>query len=417
MLIVPVFLVVVVLVVLVVLGVLGIGPLVLRDNTVPRRTEGTGLSLLAVIVGGGALLLVLAVLTLGVGIRGMSGDPEESEPPSEGVSSPTTTTRGPLVTTTTVATTTTAPLPTTTTTTATPEVAPRDAGRAVLGPVVTMHATAGDDPEGEVDQAIGELESGTVLRMRVDGFHPFTTARASQCADARCGNAIDVQFGPDGVAAFQYLVFDDFVGASAGGCTLDAATCSIVVENIDGEGRAVIGTLFRDALPDPGNVTVTPRKGLVAGDVLTVDVDGFLLNTQLTVVSCVISTTRCAKVNGTPTFTVAGDGAGSTQVRAPSCPGRFDCNLRVRAERAFSRSAAVGLAFAPVPGADYDPGRVAAGLSIAVLLLGAAVFLIRRSDWAAIGEEAAPEIDEAEYADLDAIIALLPPEDDDAFIG
>ena len=36
-----------------------------------------------------------------------------------------------------------------------------------------------------------------------------------------------------------------------------------------------------------------------------------------------------------------------------------------------------------------------------------------RTDWAAVGEAAAPEIDDAEYADLDAIIAALPPEEDE----
>ncbi len=34
-----------------------------------------------------------------------------------------------------------------------------------------------------------------------------------------------------------------------------------------------------------------------------------------------------------------------------------------------------------------------------------------RTDWSAIGEAAAPEIDNAEYADLDAIVAALPPEE------
>ena len=38
---------------------------------------------------------------------------------------------------------------------------------------------------------------------------------------------------------------------------------------------------------------------------------------------------------------------------------------------------------------------------------------IVRADWSAVGEAAAPEIDDAEYADLDAIIAALPPEEDE----
>jgi len=40
----------------------------------------------------------------------------------------------------------------------------------------------------------------------------------------------------------------------------------------------------------------------------------------------------------------------------------------------------------------------------------------QRVGQAAVGEAAAPEIDDAEYADLDAIIAALPPEEDDELV-
>ena len=62
---------------------------------------------------------------------------------------------------------------------------------------------------------------------------------------------------------------------------------------------------------------------------------------------------------------------------------------------------------------DYAPARLALGLAIAGALLGLAARLWRRTDWSALGEEAAPEIDDAEYADLDAIVAALGPEDAD----
>ncbi len=47
------------------------------------------------------------------------------------------------------------------------------------------------------------------------------------------------------------------------------------------------------------------------------------------------------------------------------------------------------------------------------MLLLVAIWLVRRTDWRPVGEAAAPEIDDAEYADLDSIIAALPPEEDD----
>jgi hypothetical protein len=62
------------------------------------------------------------------------------------------------------------------------------------------------------------------------------------------------------------------------------------------------------------------------------------------------------------------------------------------------------------PRADYDPVRLPAGLIAAALSLGSAAVLVRRTDWSAVGEAAAPQIDDAEYADLDAIVAGLAPE-------
>ena len=74
------------------------------------------------------------------------------------------------------------------------------------------------------------------------------------------------------------------------------------------------------------------------------------------------------------------------------------------------------ISFADPPGAAYDPGRLALGLALAALLLAVAGGLILRSDWSAVGEAAAPEIDDVDYADLDAIIAALPPEEDDELV-
>ena len=87
--------------------------------------------------------------------------------------------------------------------------------------------------------------------------------------------------------------------------------------------------------------------------------------------------------------------------------------MAVRSSRAFVRVAPVALSFASPPGADYTAGRVAAGLAVALALVAVAAHLVRRTDWSPVGEEAAPEIDDADYADLDAIVAALPPEPED----
>jgi hypothetical protein len=73
--------------------------------------------------------------------------------------------------------------------------------------------------------------------------------------------------------------------------------------------------------------------------------------------------------------------------------------------------------FATPPGAEYDAGRLVLGLGVAVLLVAIAAGLIFRTDWSAVGEAAAPEIDDVDYADLDAIIAALPPEEEPVLSG
>ena len=80
----------------------------------------------------------------------------------------------------------------------------------------------------------------------------------------------------------------------------------------------------------------------------------------------------------------------------------------------FARAPVVPISFAAPPGATYDSTRLVIGLGFALLLLAIAAALLRRTDWSPVGEAAAPEIDDAEYADLDAIIAALPTVEDES---
>jgi hypothetical protein len=377
------------------LGLLGVGPLVLRDDRRRVRTESTAVTPLVAIGGGGLLVVVVLLLATGLVLgRGGEASVVESDDEEETAPASTTTVKARPVRTATRA--------------AAPTTAP-----GVLGPMVSMQASDADGERlpGELDRVVGGLQPDTVLQLHVEGFPAFAAARAKQCADGVCANFLAVQFGEGGTASFQYLVVDDFASSASHGCRLDATPCSIIVENIDGEGRAELGTLFVDALPDPGHIAVDPSRDLVAGQAATVTVDGFRAGTELAVVFCVSGTSRCADLDGS-TLVVDRRGAAATTVRVASCPRRSQCSLAVRSPQSFVRSSVVPLAFASPPGAAYDPGRVAAGTALASLLLGAALYVIRRSDWSPVGEEAAPEIDDAVYADLDAIIAALPPEDE-----
>ena len=128
---------------------------------------------------------------------------------------------------------------------------------------------------------------------------------------------------------------------------------------------------------------------------------------------------RCGRPGPSAPLVVGGDGTGRTDLRIEpgavgrelaSCERGDECGVSVASDAVFARAPVVPISFAAPPGAAYDPTRLVVGLALAALLLLVGCGLIWRTDWSAVGETAAPEIDDAEYADLDAIIAALPPE-------
>jgi hypothetical protein len=380
---------IVVIVLVAVATVLGIGPMAIGDERTPRHK--LPLAMLVAVPVGVVLVLVLLGGVVGMDMRA-EHEPSSTAAPQRA---------------------------TTTTTEVVAPVAAIDAEplSAVLGPIVTIDQRV---------RAIGQLEPDTVLRLRVAGFPPFALARAEQCTSGACGNQTAVQFREDGTAELQYLVVDDFLGSARGRCRADAAPCSIVIEEVDGDARAEITTVFGEALPPTGRLTVHPTTGLDAGDQLSVELDGFRSGTEVEVVLCAAPATRgperCGEPGPVVPVTIGDDGTATATLAAGissvgtervTCGRGSGCAVAVRSATAFVRASQVPLRFAAPPGADYDTPRLLFGLATAVLLLLGAAVLVRRTDWSAIGEEAAPEIDDAAYADLDAIIALLPPEEAD----
>lgn len=413
---------------LVAAAAMGVGPLV--SDPRGERTGilgGTGAPLAILVV---ALAAVVAVgfTVFGVfGLRGGSGD-------EAGTAGPTVTTGTPGRS---------APTAPPPTTAAAPEEGapgPREPARrparASLGPVVTVVegqtlGTAGADADGFPDSypVLGTLQADTVLQVRAGGFEPFTRARARQCVTAPrtvCGNAIDVQFGEEGTAAFQYLVTDDFAeGGPARRCRAGAPPCTIVITSADGTQGAEVQSIFHDPVPPPGRIRVRPSSGLEDGQTVTVEVEDYPPGARVQAMLCAppdaTGVERCGAPGATAPLAVGPDGRGSTQLTVrPGPVGRMrvrcgpghTCGVSVASETVFARAPVVPVTFATPAGAGYDSTRLAAGLAAAALLLGVAARLVRRTDWTPVGEEAAPEIDEAEYADLDALVAATPPEDD-----
>jgi hypothetical protein len=274
------------------------------------------------------------------------------------------------------------------------------------------------------------LPRKAVLDVRVQGFAPFARAVAEQCVSLvalACGNRIPVQFGESGRAWFQYGVTDDFlVPAVPGGCRVGAPRCTLVVRAGDEGRRAEIETVFVDRVPPPGRVVVVPHRPLsLEGETVTVRVERFPPGVKGAAVLCAapaVSGPRCGAPGPSAPLQVGADGTGRTRLRVvpgevgasgARCERGDECGVSVVVPGVATRARVAPVSFAAPPGADYDRSRLLIGLAVAAVLVAIAAVLIRRGDWAAVGEAAAPEIDDADYADLDAIIAALPPEEDD----
>ena len=405
------------LVALSVLGFAGIGPLTderraARDGSMRALGPAVGLLLGIVLL---VATVIASVVVLGVGGR-------DSGSGKRAVTSSTAATTEP---------TSVASADTPGTTTASRPAARRVLRPIIAGRVVTIEADGGETFPVSYDVADG-LGPATVLRIRVTGFEPFAGAIAEQCAESRselCGNALPVQFDADGAAEFQYLVTDDFLGALPvpGRCRANAVPCTVVVRAVIGGRQGQIQTVFGDTVPPAGHISVTPAFGLsLEGETVTVEVTDYPPGAELNAMLCAApdaAGARCGTPGPTAPLKVGRDGTGQTDLvitpglvgaeRSPCFRGD-DCGVSVASADVFARAPVVPISFAAPPGAAYDPTRLVIGLGIALVLLAIAVALLRRTDWSPVGEAAAPEIDDAEYADLDAIIAALPPVEDES---
>lgn len=372
------------------------------------RSAGPPVAMLA--AGAIAAVVVLVGLTVGLGLARGGSDPEVGDERGATVTTAPRRERPPR--------------PRPPLTVEKPSPGPVPLSRTALGPRVDMPAGAGTGVAPAA--AVGELVPGTVLRVEARDFPSFATARARQCSGMNCGNDVVVHMSDTGTASFLFLVTDTLGGSpDPEACRVTSAPCSLVLENTDGEGRAQVPMLFYDAVPEPGQLRVTPARDLADGSRITVHLDGFPRDSSARLVMCARGASDAGQQCGRPgldvpvaigrdgtatvTATIKAGPVGASRIQ---CGRGSGCSLAVVSDDAFVRAQPVRLGLRAPPGVSYDGSRLALGLALAALLLLAAVVLVRRTDWSPLGEEAAPEIDEAEYADLDAIVAALPPEPD-----
>ncbi len=296
---------------------------------------------------------------------------------------------------------------------------------AIVGPaaasselVSVRMALVDSDEFVQLPSRVGELDDGDVLDISASGFEEYGAGVVRQCDRAiasSCRNSYPVRFDEVGNARFQFRV----VAAIRDACR----RCS--VELVSGDDVVVVDLWFGQPAPAFGRVDVTPRSAIEPGDELEVRVSGFPSGSDATVVLCrapaVEGVDQCGSPGATNRLRVGDDGRGGARFvietgavgRAGAECGRGStCAVAVLVDN-LAVAQPIPITFAAIEGAEYQSARLAGGLLMALALVVLALVVWRRVDWSAVGEVAAPEIDDAVYADLDAIIAALPPEDDE----
>ena len=271
---------------------------------------------------------------------------------------------------------------------------------------------------------VDELSVGSVLRIRATGFE-WGSGIVRQCVqgdELRCANPLGIDFDEAGTASVHYALGDP-ERAAEGGCGPTGDRCFVLITDEAGN-RAEIDTTFDATAPTAGAVTVSPRVPIDDETPIEVTVADYPVGTA-TVLLCsppaVGGSERCRRLTQPGEMSVDSDGTGSLSVVVTAgsvgtdglpCEWRHDCAVSVESDEAFARAPAQPVTFAAPLGAGYDTTRLLIGLAIAALLVGIAAWLMLFTDWSPVGEQFAPEIDDAEYADLDEIIASLEPEED-----
>jgi hypothetical protein len=88
-----------------------------------------------------------------------------------------------------------------------------------------------------------------------------------------------------------------------------------------------------------------------------------------------------------------------------TCTRRTTCSVTLLSPDTYVRAVPATISFRGRAGPEYDRSRLLSGLGVAVVLLALAGWLMVSGEWAPPQEAAASALEEAEFADLDAMVA------------
>lgn len=242
-----------------------------------------------------------------------------------------------------------------------------------------------------------------VVRVVATGFLEFDRGEAAQClleppAPAVCTPLTPVQFDGAGRADFQVLVSET---VDPGRCRVGRPTCLLRIVGEDGR-EAAVQTVFVDGAL-PARVTLGVAVVVDRGHQVEVKAGGLAPGTRGVALVCGAA---CAPAEPEAVFVAGPDGAGRALIHLggdPRCGPRRPCSVAVFVDDGFLIGTAGPVRFPAGARPSYDPGRLAAGLGLALVLAAAAVLLAARTDWAKPTEAGAAAL---ETADLQAGASL-----------
>lgn len=254
---------------------------------------------------------------------------------------------------------------------------------------------------------IDRLADGEVRLVAAVGFPPGTDGSAAQCTLTTaglgdCGPAVPIRFDDRGHARFlfQFGARVETTGDEEVDCAAASEDCTLAVTSPGPVGLA--RTVFGAPAPPPGQVTVTPARGLRDRQDVTVTLSGFPPRAQAALTQCVPSATAGGGRCGAPAdvVPVIFDEEGRATVRyrvlagpvgregRGTCGRGRPCGISVTGAGLFARAPVTTIVFAGRPPAQYEPDRLVVGGGLFLVMLAMAAGLVRRTDWGPVGDVA-----------------------------
>jgi hypothetical protein len=266
-------------------------------------------------------------------------------------------------------------------------------GAPPLRPIdVVLLPFAGDDRFAPPAQVLDELPDRTTrfVAVATDAAGVLVSCVLGDDDQPRdCGHATPIGHA-NGIHAA--LIEVERTLRTAGGASVDCAIerCALVAVDEDGTAPIAIGARLVFGVPATTPTLRIAAPGVEgAGDQVTAELRGLRARERVELTWCVppgpVDARACGSVDASTAVAVTAgpDGAATATIAVPahvgereaSCGPRSACSLVVRG--ASAPVAPVAIDFAGADGPDLPASRVAAGLTIAVLLGALALWLVR----------------------------------------